>query len=381
MKRYHFFYFIALFTLLPFSACETEHDHSEETEMDDIHTNHVHLSDAQQELAGIELGKAVQRPVANTIGCTAYVDVPPTSLASVYSPVEGIVQTVRHLPGEYVKKGTILTRIQHPNLVILQQDFIESQAQLTFLQQDAERKATLAEAEATSARNSQEAQAKLAQQQAHLKGLRAQLQLLGINANDLAAGGDIQSSIALHAPITGYLTEVNVNQGQLVAPTDLLYEMVDNTHKHLELNIFAKDLHLLHEHQRIEAYVPGNGQHYEAEVHLIGKRVDPKDKSIRVHGHFTDEPLDLLPGTYLQARIFTDETLAWTVPETAIVRQGAEAFVYAQEEDGFEPIAVEIDATRDSFAIIRDAAHIQDKTLVLRGAYYLQEGAESGHSH
>ena len=384
MTRYIFLSLSALVLFFTLNSCQDQS--SVEPEADApastaIHQGHIHLTAEQQAMAGIELGQAVQRPLPHHIGCTAYVDVPPYSLASVYTPVAGIVQNVRHLPGEYVKKGALLTTVQHPDIVKVQQDFVESYSQLAYLQQEAERKTSLAAEEAASTRSAEEAQAALARQEAHLKGLRAQLQLLGINADALAAGEELQTSISLRAPISGYLTQVNVNQGQLVSPTDLLYEIIDNTHKHLELSVFAKDLHLLKEHQRIEAYVPGNGSLYEAEVHLIGKRVEDKDKSIQVHGHFVDEPLNLLPGTYLQARIYTDEALAWTVPETAVTRQGAQSIVYAQSDEGFEPIQVEVETTRDSFVIIHNAEQIEGRTLVLRGAYYLQSSLEEGHSH
>ena len=382
MARYNSSYLILL-SLLFLLSCNSS-DESTATEMTEIsgeHSGHTHLTTAQQELAGIELGPAEQRSVANTIGCTAHVDVPPYSLASVYTPIAGIVQSVQHLPGEYVRKGTVLTRIQHPDIVEVQADFVESHSQLTFLKQDAERKVTLAAADAASARSAEEAQAALAQQEAHLQGLRAQLRLLGIDADALAESGDIRTSITLRAPISGHLTEVNLNQGQLVSTDDLLYEIIDNTHKHLELSVFTKDLPLLKEDQRIEAYIPGSDQRYEAEIHLIGSRVDAESKSVQVHGHFVNEPKDLLPGTYLQARIFTNEQLAWVVPETAVIQQGEEAYLFAQEGDGFVSIPVDIASTRDSFMVIRNADQIKDKTLVLRGAYYLKEGVEVGHTH
>ena len=371
--------FVALLAFLP--ACQEQGNTSDEATTNETHTGHIHLTQAQQELAGIELGPASQTTVAGSIGCTALVDVPPYSLASVYSPVSGIVQSVKHLPGEYVKKGSVLTRIQHPDIVKLQQDFIESYSQLQFLEQDTERKKTLAAADATSSRSAEEAQAALGRVQAQLKGLRSQLNLLGINAQALTEGGEISPSITLRAPISGYLTEVNLNQGQLVSPTDLLYEIIDNTHKHLELSVFTKDLPRVKEHQRIEAYLPGVEEPFLAEVHLIGKRVDEENRSVQVHGHFIDEPLKLLPGTYLQARIFTDEQMGWAVPETAVVQQGAESYVFAQVKDGFEPIAVETSRSNDSLMIIHNAERIQDKTLVLRGAYYLQDTGEAGHSH
>lgn len=382
MRQYILPKFLSLVLLLSIFSCQQEPG-PEQSLADTaiVHSNHVHLSTEQQELAGIKTGPAVQQPIADHIGCTAYVDVPPYSRASVYTPIAGIVQEVRQIPGEFVKKGTILTRIQHPNIITLQQDYMECYSQVSFLRQDAERKKTLAAEEATSTRSAEEAAATQAQQEARLKGLQARLKLLGINTNSLTEGGEIETSITLRAPISGYLTEVNINKGQLVSPPDLLYAIIDNNHKHLELSVFAKDLPLIKEQQRIEAYIPGSKQFYEANVHLIGKQVEANSKSIQIHGHFKNEPQDLLPGTYLQAKIFTNEKMAWTVPETAIIRQGQETFVYVEDEEGFFPLAVEVAETRDGFVIIQNPERIEGKTLVLDGAYYLQDGLAAGHSH
>jgi cobalt-zinc-cadmium efflux system membrane fusion protein len=60
-------------------------------------------------LAGIETGRIEKRIITSFIECTGQIDVPPQSRISVYSPVEGFVEYVRHIEGEYVKKGSSLT--------------------------------------------------------------------------------------------------------------------------------------------------------------------------------------------------------------------------------------------------------------------------------
>ncbi|MBK7870065.1 MAG: efflux RND transporter periplasmic adaptor subunit [Saprospiraceae bacterium] len=79
-------------------------------------------------------------------------------------------------------------------------------------------------------------------QQARYKGLKAELELLGISVKTLENTGEIQSSISFYAPVNGYITKVNINNGKLVSPNDLLFEIVDRSHVHLELQVFAKDV-------------------------------------------------------------------------------------------------------------------------------------------
>lgn len=370
----HSYLFAALLVAqtLFFTACQGD-TNTPTAEEDTSESEYVTLTAEQAQLAGIEVGKAEKRSMSASIGCTAFVDVPPYSMASVYAPVVGIVQEVSQLQGQYVKKGSVLTHLQHPDLVKLQQQFLETYSRMDFMEKEYARKKTLAASEATAAREVEAAAAAWAQEKATYKGLKAQLQMLGIGTDALERGGDIQARIPLTAPISGYISQVNVNRGKLVSPTDLLYEIVDNNHVHLEISVFAKDLPLLHEGQRITAQVPGSDTEYAATIHLIGKTIATENKTVSVHGHFTKEPVPLLPGTYLQARIFTDEAPVWAVPEAAIVREGESTFVFVKRAAGFAKIPVTTTPAVDGYIALPPGEDWATQELVVKGAYYLNE--------
>ena len=104
----------------------------------------VALDSAQLKMAGVETGQARLRRMAELIGSRGRVEAPPQSIASVYAPMSGFVRWVRHYPGDYVRKGTVLTELSHPDLVKLQGDFLECQSKLSFLRKDYVRKSELA---------------------------------------------------------------------------------------------------------------------------------------------------------------------------------------------------------------------------------------------
>jgi len=330
----------------------------------------IQLNEAQQELADIKVGMAERRVISNYIDCTGRIEVPPQSLISVYAPVTGFVQNVTLLPGDYVRKGSRLTTIQHPDLVKLQREFLETQSQLEFLEQDYQRKQVLAEADASSQKSMQQAKAALDLQRATYKGLKSELQLIGINVKALEEEGNIQSQLPIFAKASGYISQVNINPGKLVHPDDLLFELVDNAHMHLELQVFAKDLARLQKGQTIETWLPGTEERHEGYVHLVGKMVDMDTKTAVVHGHFAEEPSSLTPGTYVQARIQLQEQESWAVPLTAVVEAGEESFVFVQEAEGFAKRPVQLGRRNDEFVELlgwEDA----EAQIVLQGAYYL----------
>ena len=336
----------------------------------------IELTSEQMELAGIKLGFPEQRVISDYVECSGTVEVPPQNLISVYAPVSGFVQSVSHLPGEYVRKGTLLTTISHPDLVRLQREFLESKSRLKALQLDFERKKTLVDAEAASQRSLEQAQSAFEMEQARYRGLKAELDLIGIRSGELEESGEIQSSLSVRAPVSGFITRVEINTGKLISPQDLLYEIVDNSHIHLELRVYAKDLGRIHEGQRIVASMPGSDKKYEAEVHLLGKMIDPETKTALLHGHFNGDPKSVTPGAYMHAHIYLDEEKITAVPQTAIVREGEKAYLFVEKGTGFEKLPVALGRNDESYIEVLGLQLHEGQRIAISGAYYINGSIE-----
>jgi cobalt-zinc-cadmium efflux system membrane fusion protein len=176
---------------------------------------------------------------------------------------------------------------------------------------------------------------------------------------------------------------VNINLGKLVGPSDLLFEILDNQHLHLEIEVFAKDLPLLRAGQRVEAFLPGTEGVFPAQVHLIGKTIDPGTKTARAHAHFSDEPIPLPVGAYLRARVLVRESEALTLPQSAMVREGDDFFVFVKQGEHFEKTTVRAGRAEGDYIEILALELGPGEQVALKGAYYLQgmlSGGE-GHSH
>ncbi len=336
-------------------------------------TDGIQLTEAQQTMAGIEIGKVERRNLSTRIECSGQIEVPPYSLISIYTPMTGFVQTAEHLIGDYVKKGTLLTSLKHHDFIKLQREYLEAQSQLVFLESDYKRKETLQKEEAGAERLFEEAKANYESRLAHVNGLKAELQFIGINTEALIEKGNIQAQIHIYAPASGYIAEVNINRGKLVTPTDKLFEIVDNKHLHLELNVFAKDLPKVKKGQRIEAYIPGTTQKIEAEVHLIGKTVDMEKRTALIHGHMVGDQADVAVGIFLNATIHIDEKNVPAVPITALVQEGGKYFIFLKKADSFEKMEVEIGASNDNYAELLHWDLAEETEIVTKGAYYIQE--------
>jgi membrane fusion protein, heavy metal efflux system len=332
------------------------------------------LSAEQLALAGIETGTPERRKLADHLRVSGRVEVPPQNLVSVHTPIKGFVRQANLLPGDVVKKGQLLTRIEHRDLIALQRSYHEARADVAFLAQEAARKDTLAKAEASAERLAQRAAADLAVRQAHLASAAAELRTIGLDPDRLDPANPV-AQLGIYAPASGVLSQVMINVGKLVQPEDLLFEIVDRRHSHVEMAVYARDMGQLAVGQNLRIYAPGRAEPLPGEVHLLGPVIDPATKTARVHGHFATEPAPVAPGTMVEVEVLTTPREALVVPEAAVVRQGDMSYVFLREGAGFRLQPVTIGRIVAGYVELLDATLTPTTELAVKGAYYLMGSA------
>lgn len=364
------------------TATESNTDQGHAADGSETHeTGQVYLTADQQKLANIKLGKATRQVVEQTISCTGEVGVPPYSLASVYAPVAAFVKDVSLLEGEHITKGQVLVTLQHPEIIKMQQDYVAAKSQFDYLASDLKRKETLIEKEATSQKNYEAAKADYLNMKAQVDGLAAQLTMIGIDVKRLDKA-EIQTTVSLRAPISGYLSKVLVNRGKYVRADDMLFEIVDNSHLHVEAMVFQQHAAKVKEGQAMRFKATGSNTWLTGEVHLVNKKFDADKRTVNIHGH-PDEggSDDLIPGSFLDVQIVVQADTGLAVPASAVFTEGANTFLYLKGDgDQFIKQSIEPMAHNDDWYIVGD--ELAGKQIVIDGGYYLKGSPEGGaHSH
>jgi cobalt-zinc-cadmium efflux system membrane fusion protein len=181
-----------------------------------------------------------------------------------------------------------------------------------------------------------------------LTGLREKLEVLHIDTAALEQGR-MTSIINLYSPINGYVTKVNVNIGRFVNPTDILFEIVDTEHLHVELTVFEKDVPQLRIGQKVRFTLANERDERTATVYLLGRQISD-DRTIRIHCHIDKEDANLLPGMYLRALVETGSSEVVALPEDAIIDYLGKKYVFTLgtisegEEAGYRFIMNEVHA-------------------------------------
>lgn len=310
------------------------------------------------------------------ISCVGEVDVPPQSRATVSAPLGGFIREVKYYPGQSVVKGEVLARVAHPDYVEIQHNYLDAKARVNFLQLDLERKERLLLDNAVNERTLQELQAELDAEKARMMSAAAMLVQVGISAEHLTAD-NLQSEIILRSPVSGTITQINANLGQHVTAEQVLYEIVDDRHMHIELRVFPRDIAQIKIGQAIEFHIPGNADTYTGEVMQVSRQLDDESGAFIVHAHAEEEGDHLRPGQFVEGAILMNPVVAFTLPEEAVVTKDDGTFVFVKEGDDYHPVRVRVGISAGNRVQILDTLTSE---VVIDDAYLLLE-AEGGHSH
>ncbi|NCD68052.1 efflux RND transporter periplasmic adaptor subunit [Mucilaginibacter agri] len=325
---------LAIILALPFmiSSCGSKPAEDTETKAkpDTAHKedkNTVEVTAAQYRAIGISMGSTELKGLAGLLKVNGFIDVPPQNLVSVTTQMGGIIKSTPLLQGSSVNKGEVIAVLQNQDYVQLQQDYLESKSQLELSDSEYKRQQELAKQNVNSQKVLQQAKAQYQTMLARENALKQRLRLINISPESLAAG-NIRSSINIYAPISGYVTKVNVNTGKFINPNDVMFEIVNSSNLHVELNVFEKDAEKVKPGQRVRFNLSNDSTDRIATVQLVGREINT-DKTVTVHA-IAKGSIKFIPGTYLKAFIETGSSQVTALPESAIVDYQGKKYVFAQ---------------------------------------------------
>jgi len=374
-------------TFLFFYACQNEKQTKEKkkffienkTDQEQTNPNIYTVTATQFANLEMELGTASINNLSKAINAAGYIEVPQESKAEVRSYIGGYLQSSPLLPGDYVKKGQFLISLENLEYIQLQQDYLQAKEELIYLKAVYERQKVLAGEKITSQNSKQQAESNYNSALANFEGLRKKLQLININPDKIQAE-DISSSINLYASIEGYITMVNAVKGKFAEPTDVIFEIINTDHLHIELKVYEQDILKVRKGQRISFRVPeADDKIYLGEVFLVGKTIDETDRTVTVHCHIADDSrIPAVIGMYIEAEIYIESREGFCLPSGAFVIEEGEYSVFVVEsfnddEYVFEKIKVEVgQINEDCIEIVGTSPQTLDgKQLLIEGAFDL----------
>lgn len=404
---------LILFLLASISSCkkvaesekkeEKEKSATEETS-EDPENKEVALTQAQYDASGIVLGTYESKNLSEVINANGYTKLPPQNQADVTVFMAGIVKSIKVIEGQHVKAGQTIATLESPEFTKIQEAYLISKSNLEFLTAEFERQKILSEENVNAKKVFQKIKSEYEIEKARFYSLQKQVSLL--HFNEIGSSGFV-SSVSVTAPISGYITEVNIKIGSNVQPGNPLFSIVDNTKMHVDLLVYEKDLQKVKPDQTVRFVLTNQDN---AEIHgkifSVGKAFENETKSVAVHADILNDKQVLIPGMYVNALIDIGKNKVDALPVDAVVKADGREFIFVLEDDShsstpdsakemkgkesryhFQRIEVKSGTTQLGYVQVTPLQNLpKEAKIVLKGSYYIQshllksEGG-GGHEH
>ena len=241
--------------------------------------------------------------IANPASFNGTLVIPPRNFATVSLSMDGIVKNLSLLPGTYIPKGAVLATLENPQFIELQQNYLDSHAQLEYLEAEYNRQTALSREEAASQKKYQQSKADYLSMKSRMQANAAQLRLLGIEPETLLKSS-IRFYLEVTAPIGGYISNVQANLGKHLSAGEPLCDIIDKSETMVRLIAYEKDLNGMKVGSRVQFRVNGLGkQTFHATLISIGQQVDDTNRSIELYAKVLDGSPIFRPGMYVSARM------------------------------------------------------------------------------
>lgn len=362
------------------SACSSKDATKENIILDENNgTDGLVITSTQFSFNGMQLDSLKKKEFSQVVKTTGIFDVPPENKASVSAYFGGYVKQISLLPGQEIKKGQLLFTLENPDYLKMQEDYLVAKGQLAYLKSDYLRQKSLASDNVTSQKNFMKAESEFKVTSAKYESLRRNLQMMNINPDKISEN-NMQSTITVTAPISGFISGVRAEKGMFLNPSDLAVTITNNAHLHIELKVFENDFSKIKIGQVIRFRLQNKPtEQYEAVVHLINKSIDNESRTATIHGHLKKEEQknSFAPGMYVEAEILTSSHWVTALPEAAVVNIDDKHFVLLQtnsdkETHSFEKREVQVGETQNAYIEISNGNTFKPTDLFLvKGAFNL----------
>ena len=334
----------------------------------------------QIHLAGIDTGSVKMNYILSTIKVAGKVDLPPQNFVTVSAPLGGFIKSTSLLPGDIVAKGQVLAYIENQEFVNIEQEYLETKNKLEYAEAEYKRHSELFKEDVYSEKNLQQVTSDYKSLRVVLSALEQKLNMIGIDPKSLKEE-NITRSVPLISPISGYVKTVGINTGKSVAPSDILFEIVNTDRLYLDLTLFEKDASKVRKGQKVIFYINDENEKHEAEVFQTGRTIEP-DKTFRVYALVRSDCRNVLPGMFVSANIDIAGKMVTSLPIDAVVSFDDKDYIFTysrnKEEGGNQFTEYRMVEVRKGISdevnievILPQGFNINTEKVVTKGAYNL----------
>ena len=328
----------------------------------------IRISAAQIDKAGIRFTE-VQSAQSATEGLrlAGSAVTPPNRMEVVSTPAAGVVQALLVNSLENVKGGQTIARIHSPDLLQWQRDYVQQFTQLEMITKKAERDESLLNDGIISAGRAQETRNHLQQARVAVQERAQMLKLAGLSDAAIArlnSPSGLTPVIDIRSTAGGSVLEWMVTPGQRVEAGAPLAKVARAGELWLELQASRSQ----GEQIAVGDVVKTKSCTQSGKVLAIATQLSESNQLVMVRASLPGADKCLKPGQYIEATISnkTPPISGWSLPSTALVRNGSNEFVFVRNAEGVQAIPVKV-VSRAIDQVIVQGALTAKQSIAVQG--------------
>lgn len=388
MKRMSFLAFksnplILLILGLFLFSCGGPDDVKEAEQEKSEHTDVVELSPEIVKKVGIETGRPLRTTLRQSFTAQGKVVVNPDYVAHLNSLVTGRVRKIYVQIGDYVKKGDPLFELESLEIANITADYIRARAEYEAQKANYERIKKLRAKDIKAEKDLIAARTSFARAEAELKAAAdRKLHSLGFSEADVESALSNKEHrrgvLIVKSPINGYVTERNIELGQLVQQETDIMKVIDNSRIWVEAEVYEKDYANLKIGQQVNITATAlPGKKFSGQVIKINKELNPQSRTFMVFIKIKQGKSELIPNMFTTSEFFygsPDTILA--LPEEAIQFNGTDYYVFVEvEPNKYRAQKVVVGDHSDSLVQILHGLDGREN-IVVRNAFFVKSEME-----
>ena len=358
----------------------------EETSEIESEVTDVTLTDAQVKKLGITFGALPTHEFSGEIEANGKLAVAPQSQASVSPYTGGNVKQILVREGQQVTKGQVLALLSHPDLLDVQNRYLDAYNRLIYVGKEYERQRKLYSEKIGSGKDYQQILSEYRLLQGQLRTTGAQLRMMGIHPASIVRGKTV-TAIALRAPIAGTIEEISAEIGQYVDNQMTMFHIVNFSNIYADLLVFEKDLPKIRVGQKVNFELKsGCGDKFTGKITSVGRIFDNSPKAAHVRATIVGPKYEFVEGLYLCGKIASDAHKMYALSTEGIVSDAGKTYAFTVSRGKgsytFHPVEVNTGKEENGYVelkrIDKQSLHAQ---FALNGAYYIlseMKKAETG---
>lgn len=326
----------------------------------------VVMTKTQQQSLGVTVSPVGKNTMLNSRRFPAEIVVPVSQVRVVSAPQSGLLDQLYVAAGQDVKKGQVIAHVSSPEILGLQKDYLFALTQKKLATKSLARDAELFKDGIIPQRRYLETESTHAEASASFEQSKQALRLAGMGEaaiNKISPSAGMNSGISLTAPIEGQVLEQLVTTGQRVDMATPLYRIAKLNPLWLEIHAPLEGLPF------VKIGMPVQIPKLQASGKLIAviRNVNKADQTLHLRAEITQGTDKLSPGQMVEAEISLGaQAQHFSVPKSALARQGTEALVFVQTKTGFRPVTVKVISEQGDEAVV-DAAFKGDEKIAVSG--------------